>query len=299
MATEQSWPLDTTDHLAGALREQAQTPAEAERATDDAALLMQLATWRAPEPTGAETQRLLAALVPHLPAPAMATQSAAQPEQSEHGIAVEHWRAAWRLWQIIWRQPRVIHRAVWIAATLGILGSAAYTLALHDPVRSAAALAALLSLIVPASTAFIYGPEVDAGLELAQATPVSQRFVLLGRIGLLLGYQLALSLGATLLSVMIHGGNPWMVAALWFGPMALLSSGSLLLSLAFGPLVALVSTLAVWVAQVVQFDQNFVPHLLIAPLWQTSPVTLALAAALLVAALLYAPRRERRMVTGG
>ena len=64
MNTPPSWPLDSSEHLADALREQ-----DASAAEIDALLpaLLRLSEWLAPEPTPADTARLLARLRPLLP----------------------------------------------------------------------------------------------------------------------------------------------------------------------------------------------------------------------------------------
>jgi hypothetical protein len=274
MSAHDTWPLDAPEHLAEALREQ-------DPASDAAALmpaLLRLAEWQAPAPTAEDTRRLLAVLTPLLPTPQPAMASAAVT-----------WKA---LLGIVARQPRLIHRGVWIASALAMASAAVYGAALHTG-QGAQALGLFLPVIAAAGAAFLYGHEADPGLEIALATPTAGRLILASRLALLVGYDAALALGVTLIVAAAHGEAIGAVAALWMGPMALLSAGSLLVSLLLGPFVAAGAAFAVWFAQFTQLAHGLAPQLGAGPAWQTSPLTFAAAAIFLLAAFLYAPRRER------
>jgi len=136
-----------------------------------------------------------------------------------------------------------------------------------------------LGLFVPAiaatCVAFLYGPEVDPSLECVKATPVSLRFLAGSRLVTLLGYEVALGLAATA-ALAFHGHESFGgLVTLWLGPMALLSSCSLLLSLLLGPAFAAGSMFAAWFIQFVQIDRGPGVLLLAGPHWQASPLLFA------------------------
>ncbi|HEV8193673.1 MAG TPA: zf-HC2 domain-containing protein [Ktedonobacterales bacterium] len=203
-------------------------------------------------------------------------------------------------WQLLRWQPRMIYRAIWIASTVGVAAVTLYAVAItlmNPRVHGAAPLVLFLPLFAAMGAAFLYGPEADPSLEVTLAAPVSTRAVLFTRMVLLLGYQLALGLAATTLVAILQGASPWMLALEWLGPMAILSSGSLLLSLLVSPVIGAGASLAVWIAQFIQFHLSLISltaeDVATSPIWQTTPTILALAAVLFVAALIYVPRQER------
>lgn len=189
-------------------------------------------------------------------------------------------------------QVRLLRPAMWIASALGIALAVLYALTLPHVVGELDVLAFALPLIAATGTAFLYGPDVDAGLELALATPTSPRLVLLGRFALLFGYDAALALaGTSLLSVARHDGFVSLASA-WLGPMALLSTLSLTLSLILGPAVAVGGAAALWLSRALRLDGGLSLHISAGAFWPT-PQVLALSLALLTFALLYVTRQER------
>ncbi len=163
------------------------------------------------------------------------------------------------------------------------------------------------SLIAPLVTglclAFIYGPEHDAGLEVALSTPTSPRKVLLARLGLVFGYNFALTTAVTLVVALVTGGSFVALASLWLGPLLLLSSLSLALSVGVSTMVAAIIAGLLWILHLFSMPNV----LLIGPfgsdsgsllslVWQTNPFILALALALLLLALFSAPRRVPQQV---
>jgi hypothetical protein len=194
---------------------------------------------------------------------------------------------------VIGGQTRLLRPAVWIASGLGIALAVLYALTLPRVVGEQDVLAFALPLITAAGIAFLYGPEVDAGLELALATPTSARLVLLGRFALLFGYDTALALGGTLLlSIARHDGFA-SLASVWFGPMALLATLSLALSLILGPAVAVGGAAALWLSRMLRLDNGLSLHISASAFGKTTPQILVLSLALLAVALLWAPHEER------
>lgn len=201
-------------------------------------------------------------------------------------------RAAAALWRMLLYQPRLIHRGIWVASTFAMIFTTIYAAALWTQ-QGPNMLAIFLPTIAAGGMAFLYGPEANPALELELATPTSPRLTLLCRVALLLGYDLALAFGATAIVAALHGQSPVELITTWLGPLALLSAGSLLISLICGPIIAATGAFAVWLAQFFQFDATYAVRLTSAPFWQTNPLTLSLAAFLLFLALFYAPKQGR------
>jgi len=204
-------------------------------------------------------------------------------------------RAAWwaHLWAVLRAQGRLIHPGVWLAAALGVAGATLYAATVARARESALVLAFVLPLVCAAEIAFVYGPEVDPALEIARATPTPPRQVLLSRWAVLVGYNLALALGATVLLGVLHGRPPWAGAALWLGPMAVLSALSAFLSVLAGPVTAVGGALSVWLTRIFPLDHGLAVSPRPDPFWQTSPLMFALAAALALLTLVVAERQER------
>ncbi|MGZ3585094.1 MAG: zf-HC2 domain-containing protein [Ktedonobacterales bacterium] len=189
-------------------------------------------------------------------------------------------------------QGRLMRAGVWFASALGMVLAALYA-TLVPTVSAGNVLTFALPLIAASGMAFLYGPENDPSLELALGTPTSARVVLFGRFALLFGYDTALAVIATALVAVSRGENIWLLASLWFGPMALLSTVSLALSLLVNPIVAGGVATALWFSRLVHLDDGASLRLTPAMLWHTSPQILAISLGLLLVTLLYAPRLER------
>ena len=281
MMPHQNWPLDSPEHLEQALREQGEAGEDVDALSD---ALFRLAEWQAPTPAPTEARLLFARLEPLLPPGAEAARRARTADAAR--------QTAVRAWKVAARQPRLIHRSIWIASAVAIAALALYAAALHGA-GAIDTLGIFLPVIAAAGAAFLYSREADAGLEVALATPTAPRLVLFSRLMWLLGYDATLALGATLLVAAAHGQGIGSIAALWLGPMTLLSSGSLLVSLLAGPLVAACGTAALWLAQFTQLTNALDIQPGQGPSWQTSPLMFALAVLLVLLALAYVPRQER------
>jgi len=231
------------------------------------------------------------------PAPALIDNPGAPVATRQRTLRV--WLAAARggatQWaQMTLAQARLIHIGLWVASALCVACVTLYAALKYQ--GGLTTLAVALPMIAAAGAAFIYGREADPALEVALATPASPRAILLSRVGLVFGYDVALGLVATAIVALTHGENVASAIALWLGPSALLASGALLLSLLLGPLVSVVSAASIWLAQFVQLQNTGGAsdlHLTLDPLWGANWLTLALAAVLLLLAVIYAPRQER------
>ena len=195
-------------------------------------------------------------------------------------------------WHVSVAQARLLRPGVWIASVLGIVLAALYA-ALVPSVSAGNVLTFALPLIAATGMAFLYGPENDPALELALGTPTSARAVMLGRFLILFGYDAALALASTAVVAVWRGENVWLLVSLWLGPMALLSTVSLVLSLLVNPIVAGGIAAGLWFSRLLHLDGGASVRLTPDMLWHTSPQILAISLGLLLVALFYAPRQER------
>ena len=208
---------------------------------------------------------------------------------------VLHW------WLVFKRQIPIIHKSIWIATPLVLLFGCGLVLfaTLQSPDNAhkiEMALALFTTVSSAAGVAFIYGVENDAGFELTLSTPTSMRIVMLSRLLLVVGYNFMLSAFASAIIAFTHGGGVWEIIQLWLGPMLLLSSITLTLSLMIGSWLALLTALILEATQAFVF--GFERHISLLQLtqpdvWQTNPTMLFLAVVLIVFAVLYAPRQPR------
>jgi hypothetical protein len=210
-------------------------------------------------------------------------------------------------------EARLIRLAVPIASALVMALGVAFVL-LHaaageGPGGGAAANTAgtanlVLALIAPivaaTGVAGTYRSRHDPAAELVAATPTSGRLLLLVRIALVFGYDLALAVAAS--AALTAAGTAEMASlnaliGAWLGPMALLSSLSLLVAVRFGPDVALGAAAGLWAVRVVAgsvlagggLDRDW-PARFIVNAWSTNAAVLAASAALAVAAVAMAGR---------
>jgi hypothetical protein len=155
--------------------------------------------------------------------------------------------------------------------------------------------------VAAAGVAGAYRSRHDAAAELVAATPTSGRFLLLVRLTLVFGYDLVLALAASavLAATAADTTSPDITTSLdmligaWLGPMALLSSLSLLIAVRFGPDVALGTAVGLWALRVfadgaIAYDGW--PARLIVEVWSTNAAVLATSVALAVVAVVAAGR---------
>lgn len=225
-------------------------------------------------------------------ADAVSVTSPVPPNLVRGGVLAGGAMAGGHFVRVLAAQARLMRAGVWVASALGIVLAALYAV-LVPTVSAGNVLTFALPLIAASGMAFLYGPENDPSLELALGTPTSARAVLFGRFALLFGYDTALAVAATAVVAGSRGENIWVLASLWLGPMALLSTVSLALSLLVSPIVAGGMAAALWFSRLVHLDDGASLRLTPAMLWHTSPQILAISLGLLLVTLLYAPRLER------
>jgi len=205
------------------------------------------------------------------------------------------------LWLVLNRQVRVIHKSIWVASTL--VGLICCCLALFfstwspERLHDATSLLTLFTAVVAASgVAFMYGSDKDPGFEITLSTPTSIRIVMLCRMALVIGYNFALSAIASAIIAIAHGGGLWEVIQLWLGPMLLLSSISISLTLMVGSAFALAISLIIEALQAIPItlEKGLLMLQLARPdMWQTSPYIILLAVLFFGFAVFYAPRQPR------
>lgn len=204
-------------------------------------------------------------------------------------------------WLVFKRQVPLIHLSVWIAAPLVILfggGLAFYDIVVIHITGIAGnwSLPLFTTVSAAAGAAFIYGAENDAGLEITLSTPTSIRLIMLFRMALVVGYNFALAALVSTAIAVADGGGLWQIMQMWLGPMLLLSSFTLVLSMLLGSWVALLTSFILEVAQAFLVDANkqvVIIQLSQANIWQTNPMMLILAVLFIAFALFYAPRQPR------
>jgi hypothetical protein len=166
--------------------------------------------------------------------------------------------------------------------------------------RAVADVGLVLALIAPivaaAGVAGTCRSRRDPAAELIAATPTSGRLLLLVRIALVFGYDLALTLAASAVLSVAGAAQAAGLAALvgaWLGPMALLCALALLVAVRFGPDVALGAAAGVWAVRVLAggaLVDDAWPARYIVRAWSTNAPVLTASAALAVVAIVLAGR---------
>jgi hypothetical protein len=152
------------------------------------------------------------------------------------------------------------------------------------------------AVVASSGVAFIFGTDNDAGFEITLATPTSIRIVMLCRVVLVIGYNFILSATASFIIALVHGGGIWEIMQLWLGPMLLLSSISVSLSLIIGSAFAVAISLILEALQAIPLTiERGLPVLQFArpDMMQSSPAVIFLALLLFIFAVYYAPRHPR------
>ncbi len=263
-----------------------------------AACQIELSSWEAVR----DAAQFAAAVTP-LPSANVLNVVWAKIDASPRQVLAWRWflKYALHLWLVFRRQIPLIYKSVWIGSALVILGGCGLVLfailQFHNhPHDAEAALALIATVTSAAGAAFIYGRDNDAGLEISLSTPTSIRIVMCCRLMLVLGYDFALAAFASIVVALAHGGSLWEIFQMWLGPMLLLSSITLTLSLLIGSWFAIMAALVLEALQELPlYVERQAPLLQFAnpSTWQTSPTVLFLAVLFIIFAVFYAPRQPR------
>lgn len=222
-----------------------------------------------------------------------------QKQQVSWGMPRRNLRWAWLLLR---SQTRLVHPVTWLASGLVIALGALVTLLLYQPAQSGAELPLVIiaPLVAACGVAFLYGVEADPALELLLATPVSPRLILLARLLLLFGFNLAITLLCSILLTLMQAQLSLIpLITAWLVPMTFLSALAFLLSVIFfDSLASVLISLLLWIGialrHFVQITPFFLPDLLRMTYY---PAMLIIAPVLVGVALWLADREERW--TGG
>lgn len=213
----------------------------------------------------------------------------AEPARPRNGDALR------RAWSILVGQRPLVQRELWAASALVmVLG---VVVVVSSKVAATGVLGLLAPLVAALGVSMIYGPEVDPALEVTLATPTSARAVMLARLTLVTAYDLALALVASSVLAAV-GAAPTLggLVGSWLGPMLLLSTLSLLLSVWSRPAVGIAVALGLWSVRVLADVHGmfaFVNANVVDAVWSTSAATLLAAAVCLALAAAVTGTRER------
>lgn len=204
-------------------------------------LLTQLAAAPKP-PTAAQTEALLAYLRAELPA------AVAPPPTWRETI-----RQSW-LWLLLVAQARVVRREIWAASALVMALGVVVSVVWQGGGNAAGLPLALLAPIVAAmGIATLYSP-ANGVWELEMTTAVPPRLLLLARLLLVFGFDLALAgLGSLLLALFLPQVGLWLLVTMWLAPMTFLATLAFLITV-FSEAVemGMLVSLGLWTLQAIR-----------------------------------------------
>jgi hypothetical protein len=275
---QSSWPFERPEQLTDALREQGATP---EERADLLPALRRLSEWQAPQPSPADTRRLLAMLSRALPAFSPVRQAIRERQQRQR-TRVTFLLATARA------QVSLFGLGFWLVSALVTLLGAVIVLSNVVP-DQALVLQALVLRISGPLLAFLGTIVAFRGrgarvLELELACLPSPLQLALARLVIVLGYDVGLSLA---LSLLLWAGGSGEVLALtlsWLMPLLLVAGLALLLSLRLSMQAAASLAYGSWLAVLAIGTISPLQALLLAPALPVLPGCIGLA--LLAIALL-------------
>lgn len=256
--SERRWPLDQAQHLRDALRETGLPDSEFEELMDTFA---DLAAWRAPAPTDAETRDLIARLRPYVP------------ELSAVRRALRSRRPSiwFELHQLVWlvrSQISVLQPSFWLVTALVTLLGALALLAGLDLSQGV-----VLQLVGPilsylGTVSAFRGSQLHV-LEFELACPPSPRQLALARLSIVLTYDVALGAVLTAVSSSQSGAAMAVLTLHWLAPLLLGVGLTLVLSLRLridqAAAIAYVAWLAVPAGEMIGQDGVTAPFAAVSP----------------------------------
>ncbi len=193
---------------------------------------------RLPDPSPAVLQRALAQI------------SAAQQPLKHISITADGWQRHpfAGLFLLIRRQIPLIGQSIWAASAIvlavGVIVAFLFPRA-GGPGPELLALAA--PIVAAVGIALLYGPEHDPATELECVTPTSPALILLARLVLVYGYDLLLTLAASVVFWLVIGDIALSGLILsWLVPMLFLSALALALSVLWSSQGAIVVAFGLW-----------------------------------------------------
>ena len=257
------WPFERPEQLTDALREQGASP---EECADLLPALRRLSEWQAPQPSPADTRRLLARLTSALPAFSPVRQAIREHRQHRVTELLATARA----------QVSLFGLGFWLVSALVTLVGAAVVLSNVLPdqelvLRASGPLLAYLGTIVA------FRGRGARTLELELVCLPSPLQLVLARLVVVLGYDIGLSLA---LSLLLWAGGAGQVLALtlsWLMPLLLVAGLALLLSLRFSVQTAAALAYGSWLAFLAISSISNLQALLLAPALIVLPGCIGLA----------------------
>ncbi|HNT55483.1 MAG TPA: zf-HC2 domain-containing protein [Anaerolineaceae bacterium] len=210
-------------------------------------------------------------------------------------------RAITRTFSLLFSQAYLVRREMWPSSAILMAMGIMTTLLL----QKVALVSYFAPLVAAASLAAIFGPEHDPACELTLATPTASWKILLARLTLVHGYNLLLTLGASLIVLfMVPPELLWGLILSWLGPMTFLPALALLLSLWTGSGNSVAVAYGLWLLQFVH--PHWLPGYLAALLtpvvdayrqfWASPLMLVSAGLVLLLAALWLSGRMGTRLV---
>ena len=234
MSIQNSWPKNSSEHLEQALREQGETPADIAELLP---ALQALHSWRAPTPTDADKQRLLARLTPLLAELSPVRQALRMRRR-------DAWGRMLTFIEVARAQVSILQPSFWLlSAFLTLLGFLAHFV-------MSGSYATLLQVVGP-FLAYLGTLTIFRGvrlhmLEFELSCPPSPQQLTIARLLVVLLYDIGLGLLLSLL-LLTHGGENFLALTLdWLMPLLLVMGLTLLLSLRFSIYVSAIIAYIGW-----------------------------------------------------
>ncbi len=148
---------------------------------------------------------------------------------------------------VLRRQAGLVRQGIWAASLIVLALGVILTFLFPGTGVNSSLLALAAPVVAAGGIALVYGPENDPATELEVATPVSPALILLARLVLVYGYDLAL---AVLASVALWlAPDHLMLSQLilaWLAPMLFLSALALALSVIVNSQMAMLIAFSLW-----------------------------------------------------
>jgi hypothetical protein len=263
---QSSWPFERPEQLIDALREQGATP---EECADLLPALRRLSEWQAPQPSPADTLRLLAMLSRALPAFSPVRQAIRERQQRQRT------RVTFLL-TTARAQVSLFGLGFWLVSALVTLLGAAVVLSNVLP-DQAVVLRASGPLLAYLGTIVAFRGRGARTLELELVCLPSPLHLALARLVIVLGYDVGLGLA---LSLLLWAGGSGQVLALtlaWLMPLLLVAGLALLLSLRLSVQAAASLAYGSWLAFLAISTISNLQVLLLAPALIVLPGCIGLA----------------------
>lgn len=197
------------------------------------------------------------------------------------------------------RQAVLVRQGIW-AASLIVLSLGVILTYLFPGTGVNSSLPALAAPVVAAGgIALVYGPENDPATELELTAPISPALILLARLVLVYGYDLALALGASV-ALWLTSDHLTLSQLIfsWLAPMLFLSALALALSVTLSSQAALLIAFSLWGLRLVVQTRGpgIIPDVagFSNALWSNQILLCVLAVLCIAVALFRATRQEQR-----